>query len=77
MSAQIFRYSGPETVAAFTEMIAYLHTFAFKLKRNWVGEISVVVIGIDALPRKRTRMATKKSSVLETSSSKTKARKNR
>jgi hypothetical protein len=73
------RWKHPATgkMLSFTEMIAYLDTVALKLKRNVVGEISVVVIGIDALPRKRTRMAPKKSSVLETSSSKTKARKNR
>jgi hypothetical protein len=73
------RWKHPATgkMLSFTEMIAYLNTVALKLNRNVIGEVTVAVIGIDALPRKRTRKAPKKSLVSETSGSITKARKKR
>jgi hypothetical protein len=40
---------------SFAEMIAYLNRAAEKIQRNAVGDVSVSVIGIDALPRARTR----------------------
>jgi hypothetical protein len=43
----------------FGEMIAYLESKAAKIGRNKVGDISVCVVGIDALPRERTRKAKK------------------
>jgi hypothetical protein len=71
------RWKHPATgkMLVFREMIAHLDAVALKLRRNAVGEVTVAVIGIDALPRKRTRRALKTSLVAETRRSKTKARK--
>jgi hypothetical protein len=73
------RWKHPTTgkMLSFTEMITYLNTVAVKLKRNAVGEVTVAAIGIDAMPRKRTRKAPKKVSVTKDSGSKTKARRKR
>ncbi len=73
------RWKHPATakMLSFAEMIAYLNTVALKLKRNAVGEVTVAVIGIDALPRMRTRQAPKKSVITKTRRLKTNARKKR
>jgi hypothetical protein len=58
------RWKHPATgrMLSFTEMITHLNSVASKLKRNAVGELTVAVIGIDAMLRKRTRKALKKGS---------------
>ncbi|MGB3045001.1 MAG: hypothetical protein WBB98_17650 [Xanthobacteraceae bacterium] len=51
------RWKHPSTgeTLAFKDMIIFLNSVASSLKRNAVGEITVAVVGIDALPRPRTR----------------------
>jgi hypothetical protein len=76
-SSKRWRHPATGAMLSFNEMIAYLNSVASKLKRNAVGEVTVAVIGIDALPRMRTRKAPKRSSAAEPSRSKTKAQKKR
>lgn len=45
----------------FPEMIAYLNDIAATLRKNKTGEITVSVIGIDAVKKPRTRAAEKRS----------------
>jgi hypothetical protein len=61
-SSKRWRHPATGAMLSFDEMIAYLNSVASRLKRNAVGEVTVAVIGIDALPRKRTRKAPKRSS---------------
>jgi hypothetical protein len=42
---------------SFADMIDYLNGVATAIKRNSVGDVSVCVVGIDALPRVRRRSA--------------------
>jgi len=46
---------------SFAAMIAYLNEVSDTITRNAVGDVSVSVIGIDALPRPRTRSSKKRS----------------
>jgi hypothetical protein len=70
------RWKHPATgdMLPFAEMISYLNAVASKLKRNAVGEVTVAVIGIDAMPRKRTRKAVKRRPSAGARVSRTKAR---
>jgi hypothetical protein len=45
----------------FSEMIAYLNGVASKITSNAVGDVSVTVVGIDALPRQRRRSTSAKA----------------
>lgn len=69
-SSKRWRHPATGAMLSFSETITYLNLVASKLKRNAVGEVTVAVIGISALPRQRTRKPVEKRSVTKPSSSK-------